>query len=553
MGNVFYTNPRLSALLVLCILLVGGLSLATLARQEDPTMTKRWGGASTFLPGATAERVESLISEPLETKLREIPEINVISSKSRAGYSLIDIELSDRVPADQVEIIWSEIRDKLSQAHAGLPVNASVPEVIARQPIASTLILALTWEQASDPQMAILSRLAQSLNVRLANVSGTEETDIYGEIEEEVLVALNPTKTAAANLTPAQVSELIRAADTKSAAGRLRNGATDMLVEVDAELDSPERIARIPLKKTPHGTMLRVSDIGEVRKSQVDPPATLAYHGAERAIFIKTKMAAGLQIGGWIADAMSVVDAFAAELPAGIGLEVVYNQNDYTAERMGSLLTNLMFALAIVMLMLVWLMGIRSALTVGVALPLAAGMVMIFMRLMDIPLHQMSITGLIFSLGLLIDNAIVIVEDYKLRRRDGNNIPEAIRKAVRHLVIPLGASTATTVFAFLPIAFAPGGIGDFTGTIGLSVALAVASSFLLSMTVVPAVAGFLEHRWPDQGGRRWWQTGYSNKQLTQWYERTIQSVFAKLGRKRKGPVVIDPPIAVGIPAIETHA
>ncbi|MCZ6710817.1 MAG: efflux RND transporter permease subunit, partial [Gammaproteobacteria bacterium] len=389
------------------------------------------------------------------------------------------------------------------------------------------LILALTWQQASDPQMAILSRLAQSLNIRLANVSGTEETDIYGEIEEEVLVALNPARTAAANLTAAQVGALIRAADTKSAAGRLRNDTTDMLVEVDAELDSPERIARIPLKKTPAGTMLRVSDIGEVRKYQVDPPATLAYHGAERAIFIKTKMAAGLQIGDWIDNAMAVVDAFAQELPAGIGLEVVYNQNDYTAERMGSLLTNLMFALAIVMLMLVWLMGIRSALTVGVALPLAAGMVMIFMRFMDIPLHQMSITGLIISLGLLIDNAIVVVEDYKLRRRDGNNIPDAIGKAVRHLVIPLGASTATTIFAFLPIAFAPGAIGDFTGTIGLSVAFAVASSFLLSMTVVPAVAGFLERRWPDQGGQRWWQTGYSNEQLARYYQRTIQSVLRK--------------------------
>ena len=527
MGNAFYTNPRLSALLVLFIMVVGGMSLATLARQEDPTMTKRWGGVSTFLPGATAERVESLISEPLETKLREIPEIEVISSKSRAGYSLIDIELSDRVPPDQVEIIWSEIRDKLTEAHVNLPISTSVPEVIARQPIASTLILALTWQQASEPEMAILSRLAQSLNIRLANVSGTEETEIYGEIEEEVLVTLHPAKSAAANLTVAEIGALIRAADTKNAAGRLRNATADILVEVDAELSSPERIARIPLKESTNGAVLRVSDIAEVRKFQVDPPATLAYHGKERSVFIKAKMAPGLQIGGWINDAMAVVDAFNAELPGGISLDVVYNQNEYTAERMSTLLMNLMFALAIVMLVLVWFMGIRSALTVGVALPLAAGMVIICMRFMDIPLHQMSITGLIISLGLLIDNAIVIVEDYKLRRRDGSVIADAIRKAVGHLVVPLGASTATTVFAFLPIALAPGGIGDFTGTIGLSVALAVTSSFLLSMTVVPAVAGFLERRWPDDGGNAWWQSGYSNTKLTLWYERSIHTVLRK--------------------------
>ena len=136
-------------------------------------------------------------------------------------------------------------------------------------------------------------------------------------------------------------------------------------------------------------------------------------------------------------------------------------------------------------------MGVRSALTVAVALPLSAAMVLIGMQIMSIPLHQMSITGLIISLGLLIDNAIVVVEDYKLRRKRGADIANSIRKAVNHLYIPLGASTATTVFAFMPIAVSPGGVGDFTGTLGVTVALSVVSSFILAMTVVPAVAGFL--------------------------------------------------------------
>jgi multidrug efflux pump subunit AcrB len=140
-------------------------------------------------------------------------------------------------------------------------------------------------------------------------------------------------------------------------------------------------------------------------------------------------------------------------------------------------------------------------------------MVLVGMMYLQIPLHQMSVTGLIISLGLLIDNAIVVVEDYKLKRKRGAQISTAIEQSIQHLWVPLGASTATTVFAFMPIALAPGGVGDFTGTLGVTVALSVASSFLLAMTVIPAFAGYLENRWPSRGGGRWWQQGFSNPSL----------------------------------------
>ena len=149
------------------------------------------------------------------------------------------------------------------------------------------------------------------------------------------------------------------------------------------------------------------------------------------------------------------------------------------------------------------------------------------MQFLDIPLHQMSVTGLIISLGLLIDNAIVVVEDFKLRMRRGDSIADAIKHAVEHLVVPLGASTATTVFAFMPIALAPGGVGDFTGTIGVSVALAVASSFLLAMTIVPAIAGFLENHWPSVEGHRWWQSGFSHDGLTSRYRKALIATLKK--------------------------
>jgi multidrug efflux pump subunit AcrB len=528
--SIFYANPRLSALVLGLITLIGLIALAGLARQEDPSMAERYAGVTTVLPGATAARVESLISERLESKLREIPEIRTISSNSRGGYSVLSIALYDHVHAAQTDVIWSQVRDKLNEAHAGLPAGSSVPLLELRTPIASTLIVAFTWEQPGDAELAILTRLAAALDVRLANLPGTRETKLYGEAAEQVLVTVDAHRLADAGLQPADVAERIGRADTKASSGRLRHQRSDLLIEVDAELSSPERIGRIPLRDSGAGTLLRVSDVAEVAKRPVDPPRSMAYHGSRRAVFVMAKMEPEQQIATWMTQARQVTDEFRATLPAGVGLEIIYDQNVYTGERLRSLAINLASALLIVMFLLVWFMGVRSALTVGVALPLSGAMVLGAMYVMGVPLHQMSVTGLIISLGLLIDNAIVVVEDFKQNRQRGHGVAEAIDLAVGHLAVPLAASTATTVFAFMTIVMAPGGIGDFTGTIGLSVVLAVTSSYLLAMTVVPAVAGFAERLLPVAPRSRpaaWWHDGFSSPRLSIAYRAGLQRVLRR--------------------------
>lgn len=521
-ANLFYTNPRVSALLVLFIVVLGGAAFQGLARQEDPKMAERYAGVITFLPGATALRMETLISEPIETALREIPEIKELTSSSKAGQSVVGVELYESVPSSETDNVWSEVRDILGDTVPMLPPGTIEPELEIRQPIASTIIVALSWQHPSESQLGILSRIAETLRVNLANTQGTEIAETWGEAEEEIRVGLDPYKLVASGMSAGRVATAIAQADTKIPAGRLRSGSSDMLVEVQADLKSTERIARIPLAVSANNQTLRVSDIASVSKTTLDPPRSLAFHGSERVIFVNAKMRPGLQIESWTKSALTTVNKLDASLPDGIGLDVVYLQNTYTGDRMVSLGTNLVFALILVLLLLIWMMGLRSALTVGVALPLSGSMVLVGMMYLQIPLHQMSVTGLIISLGLLIDNAIVVVEDYKLKRKRGAQISAAIEQSIQHLWVPLGASTATTVFAFMPIALAPGGVGDFTGTLGVTVALSVASSFLLAMTVIPAFAGYLENRWPSRGGGRWWQQGFSNPSLAAAYRRTLQ-------------------------------
>ncbi|HCG70107.1 MAG TPA: hypothetical protein DE147_06580 [Gammaproteobacteria bacterium] len=432
------------------------------------------------------------------------------------------VELYESVASSETDNVWSEVRDILGDTVPILPPGTIEPELEIRQPIASTIIVALSWQHPSEPQMGILSRIAETLRINLANTQGTEIAETWGEAEEEIRVGLDPYKLVASGMSAGRVASAIARADTKIPAGRLRSGSSDMLVEVQADLKSTERIARIPLAVSANNQTLRVSDIASVSKTTLDPPRSLAFHGSERVIFVNAKMQPGLQIETWTKSALATVNKLEASLPDGIALDVVYLQNTYTGDRMMSLGTNLVFALILVLLLLIWMMGLRSALTVGIALPLSGAMVLVGMMYLQIPLHQMSVTGLIISLGLLIDNAIVVVEDYKLKRKRGAQISTAIEQSIQHLWVPLGASTATTVFAFMPIALAPGGVGDFTGTLGVTVALSVASSFLLAMTVIPAFAGYLENRWPSRGGGRWWQQGFSNPGLAAAYRRTLQ-------------------------------
>ncbi len=530
LAALFYSNPRLTIIAIGFILVAGMAALQTLARQEDPTMTRRFAEVETTLPGATAARVEALVTERLEGRLREIAEIRELRSLSRAGRSIIIVQLSDHVGPDTADVVWSEVRDKLAEAEADLPAEAGRPILEVREPIASTLILAFTWQGSGDAQLGMLTRLARDLETRLANVPGTRETRLYGEAIEEIRVDVHAHALAAADLSAARLAQRIAAADTRSPAGRLQGIDSELLVEVRGELDSVERINRIPVQRLATGETLRVGDVAEVHKGTRDPPPTMALENGRRAVIVGFVMEPAQRIDHWVENALAVVDRYRADLPTQIGLDVVFDQNEYTGARLSELSINLLAALLIIMALLFFFMGVRSAITVGVALPLSMAMVLAGLMFMDIPLHQMSVTGLIIALGLLIDNAIVVVEEYKLRRRRDATIPDAIATSVRRLFVPLAASTATTVCAFLPVAFAPGGTGEFTGTIAISVVLSVTSSFLLAMTVVPAVAGFMERRFPlrNSGSEHgWWVSGFRHAGIRRAYARSLDVVLRR--------------------------
>ncbi len=526
-ANLFFRSPRLT-LLALGLVIVGGLTAySSIGRQEDPLLRERFGNVVTFFPGAGPARVESLVTEKIEQELRKLKEINEIASLSRKGVSTLAVELVEGLP--DTDLAWSKVRDGLADAQAFLPPDAGEPELTVSTTAAQTLLVALRWSNERDAELGLLTRLAEELENRLRNITGTKETEIYGEAEEEIRVTVDPDEVAAADLTVRQISSAIAQSDTKSPAGQARGARSDLTIEIGDDLTSVERVRRVPLKDTGTGEVLRVGDIALVSKDVKDPPRTIAIIDGTRAVAVGVTAEPDQRVDLWAQKARAVIASFEAELPQQIIVETVFDQSRYTEERLANLAINLALGALIVVLILIVTMGVRSAFLVGSALPMTLALVLAELNALGVDLHQMSVTGLIVSLGLLIDNAIVVTDEYNQFRAKGHDVAAAVGKAVRRLIVPLFASTATTVLAFAPIAFAPGGVGQFVGTIGVSVMLCVMSSYFLAMTVIPAIAGFSDQVFGRAigDGSVWWRDGVNSPRLIAGFSGLLDVVIKR--------------------------
>ncbi len=529
MANLFFRNPRLAALLVGLILVAGFAALQALPRQEDPSLSRRFATITTFQPGASALRVEALITEKIEAELQELHEIVEIDSVSRTGVSLISVELADRFDDSTVDEVWSKVRDRLADTAAVLPTGVARPEFEDRTSKAVTLLVGLSWKGEAQPPRAVMSRLADELTSRLRNLAGTKEAERFGEAEEEVRVSLDPLALAAVDLTAAEVSAAIARADAKRPAGQLRHPTNDLVLEVAGELTSVERVRDVPVRRDASGRILRVGDIATVERAVRDPADAVALLNGRPGVAVGATMEDRQRVDRWAERARAVVDEFGAEVPRGIEMEILFDQSGYTEARLATLVGNLALGVGIVLAVLFVMMGFRSACIVATALPLTLAAVLAELNWLGIPLHQMSVTGLIIALGLLIDNAIVVVEEYGARAGRGQKPAEAVAATVRHLFVPLAASTSTTVLAFLPIALMPGGAGEFVGTISVGVCLAVVTSFLISMTLVVSLAGMSSGKGPHlrAGEASWWRVGIWSERLEGLYRRSLRLALGR--------------------------
>ncbi|ASP35935.1 efflux RND transporter permease subunit [Labrenzia sp. VG12] len=490
MATLFFRQPRLAALMVLVILAAGFSALIGIGRQEDPTITNIFASVTTVYPGADPARVEALVTEKIEEQLREVEEIDTIESTSASSISIVQIELLDTLGEDVIEQAWSEIRDKLSDAARAFPPGAGEPEFDTEGAGAFASISALVpkHESVSD---AVLLRYAEALSDTLRNVPGTKQVEIFGGLDEEILVRIDPVVLTSLSLTADQVSGAIRRADAKVQAGRLRNPNRELLVEVDGEIEALDRIRQIPLTTAETGLVTRVGDVATVTKGVRQPAEELAFADGRTAILVAAKIADGLQVDAWMDRVEARIATFETELPHSIEHRLVFDQSTYTIDRLSNVGLNIAIGMGLVVIVLLVTMGLRSALIVAMVLPVVTLASFATMSLIGLPLHQMSLTGMIVALGLLVDAGIVMTDEIGQALGSGLSRREAVGKAVRRLFAPLLASTVTTALSFMPMVLLPGPPGDFVGAIAIAVIVMLLWSFVVAITLTAAVAGWL--------------------------------------------------------------
>ncbi|MEM7578454.1 MAG: efflux RND transporter permease subunit [Mastigocoleus sp.] len=535
MFTIFYRNTRLLILTIILIAVWGISSFFTLPRLEDPELVSRSAVITTFFPGADAARVEALVTEKIEDKLPEIEEIDNFESTSRAGSSIITIELQDTVTKEQVDSVWTRVRNKLDEVQVELPENIIEPELEEVKVKAYALIAGLTWEQDDKPNYSILRRQAEVFKERLEAIAGTEEVEIFGDPNEEIIVEINPQALASYNLTARDLSQQISLSDSKISAGQLRDKDNNLLIQIAGELDTLARIRQIPINFGSSGQFVTLQNIATIRKGIREPANELALLNGHPGVAIAVHVQSGKRLDLWSEVADKTIAEFKSELPSSIGLPIIFAQSGYVTERLNNLILNLLSGAGLVFGVTVIMMGLKSAIIVSSALPLSTFMVIGWMNVLNIPLHQMSITGLIVALGILIDNAIVMVDEVQNELRKGLKPLAAINHSIKNLLIPLLGSTLTTVLAFLPIALLPGSTGEFVGTIGIMVILAVCCSLFISLTIIPTFSAKF-HRYKDEKKDKkrdkkqnisWLQKGIFIPILNKLYRRTVKFTIVK--------------------------
>ncbi|MEM6333321.1 MAG: efflux RND transporter permease subunit [Planctomycetota bacterium] len=525
--TLFFRNRHLLWLTVVMIF-VGGLSASlTLPRLEDPRIVNRGTMIITNVPGVSAERVEALVTEVLEEGLDEIDAIKNVDSTSSAGVSVISVEFDDAIEASTNQAVFAEIRDKVGEVTPLLPPEAQEPTVDdKREAAAFTLIVGLTWDSAAPLQMGLLDRLADELGDRLRNLRGTELVRVYGEPEEEITVRMDRAELAELGMTPRDVAGRVAEADAKRPAGVLRGDRSDVPIEVDGAFETLDRVARVPLQSDAGGAVLTLGDVAEIERGWRTPEPEIALIGGRRSVLVAARVGPGVRVDAWAAEADAIVAEFEAGRGSGVRVDRVFEQAGYTTERLTELIANLLAGAGVIVVAVMVIMGVRSALIVATALPLVVAMVMFGWLMIGEAVHQMSIFGLIIALGLLIDNAIVMTDEVTARKARGASAVAAVGGSVRHLFLPLLASTITTVLAFAPIMLLPGSGGDFVGSIGTSVVLAIVGSFLVAMTLTAALAGLFTRPTGPGERRRWWRDGVSLGPVRGVYRRTLRWLYA---------------------------
>lgn len=473
-------NRQIVLFLMVLLALVGTLSYTKLGQSEDPPFTFKAMVIKTNWPGASAEEVSRQVTERIEKKLMETGEYEKIVSFSRPGESQVTFMARDSMHSKDVPELWYQIRKKVADIRHTLPPGIQGPFFNDEFGTTFGNIYALTGEGFD---YAVLKDYADRVQIQLQRVKDVGKVELLGVQDEKIWIELSNLKLATLGLPLEAVQQALEEQNAVTTAGFFETPSERLQLRVSGRFETVEQIEQFPIRVGER--TLRISDVADVRRGFNDPPAPRMRFMGEDAIGLAVSMKAGGDILV-LGKALEVEFArISANLPAGMQLRKVSDQPAAVKTGVGEFVQVLVEALAIVLLVSFFSLGMRTGLVVALAIPLVLAMTFAAMYYLGIGLHKISLGALVLALGLLVDDAIIAVEMMAIKMEQGFDRFKAASYAWTSTAFPMLTGTLITAAGFLPIATAQSGTGEYTRSIFQVVTIALIASWIAAVVFVP--------------------------------------------------------------------
>jgi len=464
------------------ILFMGISAYFSLPKRENPAITIRQAVVSATFEGMAPERVEDLIAVPMERKIRQIGEVEDIETIITSGQALIYAHIYDSVPAEQISSAWEDLRNKMQDVSRELPDGTAGPFVNTDFGDVSIATVAVTGDGFSLSQ---IEDAAEALQRDLYALEGIREVSLYGEQDERIWLDLDNRKLASVGVQIQQVLDDLQAQRMILPAGEIDADGTNMVLEANGDLETVDEIRGVLTKVSGLSGYVRLSDLVTVRRGYVDPKVKPVFFNGAPAIMLGIQMSETADIQTLGRTLRARISAFEATQPLGISFQISTFQETAVTASVNDALSNVGQTFVVVFFVMLAFLGLRAAGVIASIVPFTVMFALTLMGVLGVDVEQVSIAAVIISLGLLVDNGLVVVEDIEGRIARGIPREQAALEAGGQYLIPLAVASITTVSAFIPMMLVEGTEGEFSYSLGAVVAAMLVGSWVTALYILP--------------------------------------------------------------------
>ncbi|MFW1274021.1 efflux RND transporter permease subunit VmeI [Vibrio parahaemolyticus] len=482
----YFIRNRVISWMVSLIFLIGGIAaFFGLGRLEDPAFTIKDAMVVTSYPGATPQQVEEEVTYPLEKAIQQLTYVDEVNSISNRGLSQITVTMKNNYGPDDLPQIWDELRRKVNDLKVTLPPGVNEPQVIDDFGDVYGILLAVTGDGYSYKE---LLDYVDYLRRELELVDGVSKVSVSGQQQEQVFIEVSMKKLSSIGLSPNTVFNLLSTQNIVSDAGAIRIGDEYIRIQPTGEFQSVDELGDLLITESGAQGLIFLKDVAEIKRGYVEVPSNIINFNGSLALNVGVSFAQGVNV----VEVGKAFDRRFAELkyqqPVGVEISEIYSQPKEVDKSVSGFVISLAQAVGIVIIVLLFFMGLRSGLLIGLILLLTVLGTFIFMKYLAIDLQRISLGALVIALGMLVDNAIVVVEGILIGTQKGRTRLQAATDIVTQTKWPLLGATVIAVTAFAPIGLSEDSTGEYCGTLFTVLLISLMLSWFTAISLTPFFA-----------------------------------------------------------------